>query len=52
MDLRDIERMVYPPIVLGRGYFILDLKPGGSNHWRPLGDTSRPLAKLVEAEAR
>jgi hypothetical protein len=48
--LADIERMIFPPVILGHGYMIPDMRPGGVNFWRKLGDTSRPLRDLVALE--
>ena len=50
IKLRMLESLLRPPIVLPRGYFILDMRPGAINRYRILGDTSRPLSKLVEFE--
>lgn len=44
------DRRAFPPIVLGRGYFIVDMSSGGINFWRPLGCTERPLKSLADFE--
>ncbi len=45
-----IDRLMNPPIVLGRGYFILDMRPGAINRFRPLGRNERPLKILAAFE--
>ena len=48
----DIARIMNPPIVLGRGYFIMDLRPGAINFHRRLydGNPPRPLKALAAFE--
>lgn len=50
MNQEDIEKLINPIVVLGKGYFITDFRPGAIMLWRPLGCKDRPLNKLVEAE--
>lgn len=44
------DRLINPPLVLGKGYVITKFESGWVNEWRPLGIKSRPLKKLVESE--
>jgi hypothetical protein len=52
-EVEMVEALIHPPVIMPRGYFIMDTRPGALNFFRRLydGNPPRPLARLAAFEA-